>query len=232
MAIKDELKTNLDKVTESTAFHAVAGASDLAAEKIRNVPAKLAELDLPGKIDNLQGNLQGRLDTLQGTLQTRLDELQGKLSGLKVDPKDVQAKAQTSARELPERVTDLAMQLTGKAVQTYGELAQRGKVVVDRRRGVTPEADLPVVTTEVVREPVKPAVERVTPADIATDVTPATPTASTGTVSTPATPAATTKPKAAKANGAGTKTGETSVPPARKTPSSKPSSNSGKSTKS
>jgi len=225
MAIKDELKTNLDKVTESTAFYAVAGASDLAAEKIRIVPVKLAELDLPGKIDHLQSTLQTRLDELQGTLQTRLDELQGKLSGLKVDSKDVQAKAQTKARELPERVTDLAMQLTGKAVQTYGELAHRGKVVVDRRRGVTPEADLSVVTTEVVREPVKPAVERMTPADIATDVTTVTPASDVAS-----TPAATTK--AAKANGAGTKTSETKVQSARKTPSSKPGSTSGKSTKS
>jgi TolA-binding protein len=147
MAIRDEIKTNLDKVTESTAFYAVAGAGDLAAEKLRQVPVLFAELDLPGRIDELQ---------------QRLDKLQGKLSELRVEAVDVQAKAQSKARELPERFTDLAMQLTGMAVQTYGELAQRGKTVVDRRRGISYD-DLPI-KTEVVREPITPVVEQVTSA--------------------------------------------------------------------
>ena len=147
MAIRNEIKTNLDKVTESTAFYAVTGAGDLAAEKLRQVPVFIAELDLPGKIDELQ---------------ERLDKLQGRLSELRVDAMDVQAKAQSKARDLPERVTDLAMQLTGMAVQTYGELAQRGKTVVDRRRGVSYD-DLPI-KTEVVREPVTPVVEQVSSA--------------------------------------------------------------------
>lgn len=150
MAIRDEIKTNLDKVTESTAFYAAAGAGDLAAEKLRQVPVLIAELDLPGKIEELQ---------------LRLDKLQGKLSELRVDALDAQTKAQSKARELPERFTDLAMQLTGIAVQTYGELAQRGKTVVDRRRGVSYD-DL-AIKTEVVREPVTPVVEQVSAAPTA-----------------------------------------------------------------
>lgn len=212
MAIRDELKSNLDRVTESTAFHAVAGAGDLAAEKIRQVPAKLAELDLPGKID----------------------QLQDRLTALKVDPKDmqaraqdVQAKAQSKARELPERVTDLAMQLTGKAVQTYGELAQRGKAVVDRRRGVIHDADLPI-KTEVVREPVTPVVEQVTPV---TPVAPASPV--TKPVTEAAKPAVETPKPARPAKPAATKAPESKVPTARKTPGqSKAKGSAGKSSKS
>jgi len=150
MAIREEIKTNLDKVTESTAFYAAAGAGDLAAEKLRQLSVFIAELDLPGKLEELQD---------------RLDKLQRKLSELQIDTADVQAKAQSKARELPERFTDLAMQITGMAVQTYGELAQRGKTVVDRRRGVSYD-DLPI-KTEVVREPVTPVVEQVSAAPAA-----------------------------------------------------------------
>lgn len=149
MTIKNELKTNLDRVTESTPFQAVTGAGDLAAEKIREVPAKLAALDLPGKIDELQV----RLGDAQGKVQDRL-------TALKVDPKEVQAKAQAKAKALPERATDLAMQITGKVVQTYGELAQRGKAVIDRRRAQDGGSDLPLEgelmaepTAEVAEEP-------------------------------------------------------------------------------
>jgi hypothetical protein len=74
---------------------------------------------------------------------------------MKAEPKAVQ----DAAKRIPERAQDLALLLAGKAVQTYAELAERGRIVLERQRG-TSRSDAPVVS---IVEPVEPSGPSVAP---------------------------------------------------------------------
>ncbi|MEY9962807.1 homoserine dehydrogenase [Streptacidiphilus sp. MAP12-16] len=126
MPITDDLRKTL---SDPTPLYALAGAGDLAVEKLREVPEKAATLaGTDRKV------VQERATARLQEAQTRLTEAQAKVnetvSSLPSDFKSLQEKAQDFALQSVGRAAELAV----KAREMYDELAERGKVVVDRQR--------------------------------------------------------------------------------------------------
>jgi len=161
MSLKNDAKQNLDKITDSQAFQLFAGVGDLAAEKLRVAQAKLAGIDVQAKL----AEVPQRLARAQEAAQAKVAEVPDRLAAMKAEPKAVQ----DAAKRIPERAQDLALLLAGKAVQTYAELAERGRIVLERQRGAA-RSDAPVS----ILEPVEPSATSVTPE------APKPPTATTG----------------------------------------------------
>jgi hypothetical protein len=184
MSLKNDAKQNLDKITESQAFQLVAGVGDLATEKLRVAQAKLAGIDVQAKL----AEVPQRLAKAQEAAQAKVSQVPDKLAALKTEPKAVQ----DAAKRIPERAQDLALLLAGKAVQTYAELAERGRIVLERQRGAS-RSDAPVVS---IVEPVEPSVRSATP-DVKPEASKARPAAtrkSTATAKAPAKKSAAKKP--------------------------------------
>ncbi|MFF2042411.1 hypothetical protein ACFVVX_18485 [Kitasatospora sp. NPDC058170] len=125
MPITDEIKKTL---SDPTPLYALAGAGDLAYEKLREVP---------GKVEALAADRKGTQEKATAALQeaqARLVEAQAKVADgvttLPTDLKVLQEKAQTFALQQVGRAVELAV----KAKEAYDELAERGKGVVDRGR--------------------------------------------------------------------------------------------------
>ncbi|MFG3054298.1 hypothetical protein ACGFZP_25535 [Kitasatospora sp. NPDC048239] len=125
MPITDEIKKTL---SDPTPLYALAGAGDLAYEKLREVP---------GKVEALAADRKGTQEKATAALQeaqARLVEAQAKVTDgvttLPTDLKVLQEKAQTFALQQVGRAVELAV----KAKEAYDELAERGKGVVDRGR--------------------------------------------------------------------------------------------------
>ncbi|MEU6232551.1 hypothetical protein [Kitasatospora sp. NPDC047058] len=141
MAITDELKKTL---SDPTPLYALAGAGDLAYEKLREVP---------GKVEALAADRKGTQEKATAKLQeaqTRLVDAQAKVAGtvgtLPADLKELQEKAQSFALQQVGRAVELAV----KAKEAYDELAERGKGVVDRSR----PAEAPAAVKPAGAEPV------------------------------------------------------------------------------
>ncbi|MGX4738163.1 hypothetical protein [Kitasatospora sp. CB02891] len=155
MPISDDLKKTL---TDPTPLYALAGAGDLAYEKLREVP---------GQLEALAADRKGTQDKAAAALQdagSKLVEAQAKVTeavtALPVDVKELQAKAQEFAMQQVGRALEFAV----KAKEVYDELAVRGRTVVDaasprpQEGGAVVEADAEeVVIAEVVVD--EPAVE-------------------------------------------------------------------------
>ncbi|MFJ8432982.1 hypothetical protein ACIQ9P_16955 [Kitasatospora sp. NPDC094019] len=131
MPITDDIKKTL---TDPTPLYALAGAGELAYEKLREVP---------GRVEALAADRKGTQEKATAALaeaQARLVDAQAKVSGtvtaLPTDLKALQEKAQTFALQQVGRAVELAV----KAKETYDELAERGKVAVDRGRGTDADA--------------------------------------------------------------------------------------------
>ena len=170
MPITDDLRKTL---ADPTPFYALAGAGDLAVEKLREVPGLAAAIAADRK--SAQEKYTARLQEAG----TRLTEAQAKVtetvSTLPTDLKALQERAQGLALQSVGRAAELAV----KAREVYDELAERGKVVVDRQRkdgadepsGIARAeskadafaAEVDVVEAEVVDESSKPAAKRPTP---------------------------------------------------------------------
>ncbi|MFH9353471.1 hypothetical protein [Kitasatospora sp. NPDC017646] len=142
MPITDEIKKTL---TDPTPLYALAGAGDLAYEKLREVP---------GRVEALAADRQGA----QEKATARLHEAQGLLAGAPAMVTEAVTAFPTDLKVLQERAQDFALQQVARALElavrakeTYDELAERGKVVVDKARpqGGSPEAVEP--TDEPVR---------------------------------------------------------------------------------
>jgi phosphoglycolate phosphatase-like HAD superfamily hydrolase len=125
MPITDDLRKTL---TDPTPLYALAGAGDLAYEKLREVPGIVEEITADRKA--AQERAAARLQEAQ----TRLSEAQARVtetvSTLPNDLKVLQERAQGFALQQVGRAAELAV----KAKEVYDELAERGKVVVDRSR--------------------------------------------------------------------------------------------------
>ncbi|WP_406090300.1 hypothetical protein [Kitasatospora purpeofusca] len=131
MPITDDIKKTL---TDPTPLYALAGAGDLAYEKLREVP---------GRVEALAADRKGTQEKATAALaeaQARLVDAQARVSGsvtaLPTDLKALQEKAQSFALQQVGRAVELAV----KAKETYDELAERGKVAVDRGLGADAEA--------------------------------------------------------------------------------------------
>jgi heparin binding hemagglutinin HbhA len=108
--------------TDSTPLYAVAGAGDLAVEKLREVPAKLATVRAEPKV------VQQRVTDAQAKVQERVNSSLNTVAG--------------DLRTLPEKAQSFALSQVGKANEAYEDLAARGKNVVGRIRRQKASQDL------------------------------------------------------------------------------------------
>ncbi|WP_030267738.1 hypothetical protein [Streptomyces sp. NRRL B-24484] len=143
MPITDDIKKTL---SDPTPLYALAGAGDLAYEKLREVPGKVEALAADRKA--AQEKAAARLQEAQSALveaQGKVTEAVTALPAELKDLKELQEKAQTFALQQVGRAVELAV----KAKEAYDELAERGKAVVEKNLG---SADTVEPAGEVVAE--------------------------------------------------------------------------------
>ncbi|MBY8880925.1 hypothetical protein [Actinacidiphila acidipaludis] len=147
MTITDDIVKSL---RNPTPLYAVAGTADLAAEKLREVPALLGRIreQAPEHIEKLRGtdpkDVQQRVSTHAKDAQQRVaaqaKDAQARLNGTfsDVDLKELRG----DFRKLGESVQGFALQGVGRAAEyavkareTYDGLAERGKGAVATWRG-------------------------------------------------------------------------------------------------
>ncbi len=128
MSVSEEIRKSL---SDPKPLYALAGAGDLAAEKLRDAPEKLR--DTP----SLLAEASATLTTIANKIAAEAPERIAKVSatvqdvagkGARPDTQALRGAAQTVALQQVGRLLEAA----GKAVETYDELAERGKVVVER----------------------------------------------------------------------------------------------------
>ncbi|MGP3953151.1 hypothetical protein [Streptomyces sp. 7N604] len=139
MAITEDLRKTL---TNPTPLYAAAGATDLAAEKLKEVPALIEKFraEAPERIAAVrstdpkvvQERVTKQAKDAQAAVQTKVTEVIGTLD--------------TDLKKLREQAQDFALQGVGKAAEyavkareTYDELAERGQRAVKTWRGETAE---------------------------------------------------------------------------------------------
>ena len=160
MAITDEIRKTL---SDPKPLYALAGAGDLAAEKLKDAPERLK--DAPALIAEAGATLTTIANKIAAAPQwrERVEERFAKASatvqdvatkGLRPDTQALRGAAQTVALQQVGRLLEAA----GKAVETYDELAERGKVVVGRYTGTAESVPGETVEDE---GPVKVVVEQV-----------------------------------------------------------------------
>ncbi|MFF7990295.1 hypothetical protein ACFZDG_10955 [Kitasatospora xanthocidica] len=144
MPITDEIKKTL---SDPTPLYALAGAGDLAYEKLREVPGKVEALAADRK--GAQEKATARLQEAQSLLVAAPAKVGEAVTALPTDLKSLQERAQGFALQQVGRAVELAV----KAKETYDELAERGKVVVEKARPGTPAEPAGVGSAQV--EPVE-----------------------------------------------------------------------------
>ena len=138
MTITDDIVKGL---RNATPLYAVAGTADLAAEKLREVPALIGRLreQAPERFERIKGTdpkaVQDKVATGARDAQARLTETYREM-----DLKSF--REMPDFKKLGESVQDLAMQGVGRATgyavkarETYDGLAERGKGAVATWRG-------------------------------------------------------------------------------------------------
>ena len=155
MAITDEIRKTL---SDPKPLYALAGAGDLAAEKLKEAPEHLK--DAPALIAEAGATLTTIANKIAAEAPERLAKagatVQGVATkGLRPDTQAIRGAAQTVALQQVGRLLEAA----GKAVETYDELAERGKVVVLRYSGGSDT--VPGETADAEQGPVKVVVEQV-----------------------------------------------------------------------
>ena len=102
-----------DQIKNSTAVQAIVGAGDFVVERIRTGAKSI--------------DVEGASGKAQAAAQERIDQLVAELRDLPEQLRALPDKAQATAAET------LSLALT-QALQTYGDLAERGEHLVDRIR--------------------------------------------------------------------------------------------------
>ncbi|MEU4112868.1 hypothetical protein AB0F71_00010 [Kitasatospora sp. NPDC028055] len=131
MPITDEIKKTL---TDPTPLYALAGAGDLAYEKLREVPGRVEALaaDRQGAQEKATARLHEAQELLAAA-PAKVTEAVTAVTAVTAFPADLkvlQERAQGFALQQVARALELAV----RAKETYDELAERGKVVVDKAR--------------------------------------------------------------------------------------------------
>jgi hypothetical protein len=136
MNASDEIRKTL---SDPKPLYALVGAGDLAAEKLKDAPERLR--DAP----TLLAEASATLTTIANKIASEAPERFAKLSSTvqdatgkaaRPDTQALRGAAQTVALQQVGRLLEAA----GKAVETYDELAERGKVIVDRYTGTQSSA--------------------------------------------------------------------------------------------
>ena len=152
--ITDEIRKTL---SDPKPLYALAGAGDLAAEKLKDAPERLK--DAPALIAEAGATLTTIANKIAAEAPERFAKASATVQGvatkgLRPDTQALRGAAQTVALQQVGRLLEAA----GKAVETYDELAERGKVVVARYSGGTETVPGETVDGE---GPVKVVVEQV-----------------------------------------------------------------------
>jgi heparin binding hemagglutinin HbhA len=134
-----------------TPLYAIAGAGDLAVEKIREYgddlstrvvglkdQPKTVQTELSKQFEKRQAELTKQFEKGQAELKKGQAELTKQFEKLTADAKTVPAKL----RELPSVVSERVNTVLGEAEATYDELAGRGKKLVTRIRKQAATEDL------------------------------------------------------------------------------------------
>lgn len=128
------LGTDIRKtMSESTPVLALVGATDLAVERVRAALANASQM---------QAEVEARMTKMQEGMEKAVagfdaKQLQSRLQAA-LDPKAVQAAAQ----QVPALAVSRALEAAGKAETEYEELAERGKVLLERVRTQKATQDL------------------------------------------------------------------------------------------
>jgi hypothetical protein len=159
MTVTEEIRKTL---SDPKPLYALAGAGDLAAEKLKDAPALLTEV--AGTVTTFANKIAAEAPERLAKVQAKLSEVPG---SIKVDPRAVldpkaartqlhDAVGKVDAQIVRDRVQSIALvqvgrvlEAAGKAVETYEGLAERGKTVVERYRGEIPAAEVTVVVEQV-----------------------------------------------------------------------------------
>ncbi|WP_436847331.1 hypothetical protein [Streptomyces buecherae] len=137
MASTEDLRK---RIIDPTPLYAVAGAADLAAEKLKEAPALFDRLvaEAPGRIAAVRDTdpkaVQERVSQQAQQTQAKLSEL---LGGLDTDLKKLRETAQDLTLQGVGRVAEYAV----RARDTYDELAVRGRGAVQTWRGETSDEE-------------------------------------------------------------------------------------------
>jgi hypothetical protein len=165
MNVTDEIRKTL---SDPKPFYALAGAGDLAAERLKDAPERLREA--PTLLAEAGSALTTIANKIAAEAPERLAKVTSSVQGAagrgRPDTQALRDLAQTVALQQVGRLLEAA----GKAVETYDELAERGKAVVGRYTG-----DGETVEGEARSEgAVTVLVEQVTDEDELTDLPPET----------------------------------------------------------
>ena len=129
MAIVDDLRKTL---SDPTPLYAVAGTVDLTAAKLRQVPAFIEKLRAEAP-QRLAAARTTDPKAVQEKFAYRAKEVQAKFTEIvsSIDVKHLRETAQEFALQQVNRAAEAAV----KARETYDELAERGRGVVNNLRG-------------------------------------------------------------------------------------------------
>lgn len=112
MPITQDITRSIENTLDSKPVYAVAGAGDLAVEKLRELSGWLTSLS-----DRIEPNdVQAQVGTLQKDAQTRFEAVRG------------------AVRDIPDQAQSVLALLVATANDVYGDLAARGENVVSRIR--------------------------------------------------------------------------------------------------
>ena len=163
MNVTDDIRKTL---SDPKPLYALAGAGDLAAEKLKDAPDRLREA--PTLLAEAGATLTTLANKLAAEAPERIAKVTTSVQGVagkgRPDTQALRDLAQTVAIQQVGRLLEAA----GKAVETYDELAERGKVVVGRYSG---GETAPGASSD--NGPVTVLVEQVTDEDELTDAPPA-----------------------------------------------------------
>ncbi|REE96501.1 hypothetical protein [Thermomonospora umbrina] len=99
--------TLADRIRDNKAVYTMAGAGDLAVEKLREVPEQ---------VTRLQGDFRENLTKLQVEVRDNVTRLQGRVE----------------VKDLPGAAVAYVNQVSTRTVEVIDELAERGKKIVTR----------------------------------------------------------------------------------------------------
>jgi hypothetical protein len=106
---------------DNKAFYTVAGAGDLAAEKLREMPEQVVRAR--ESVDRYQGEVRGNLDKYREQVLETVDRYRGELR---------ENVGKLEVREVPGAAVSYVTHVGTRTVEFIDELAERGKKVVHR----------------------------------------------------------------------------------------------------
>jgi hypothetical protein len=157
-----------------TPLYAVAGTADLAAEKLREVPALIVKVreQAPERFEKLrstdpkvvQERVAAQAKDVQERVSTQAKDARKSLSELDLN---LNLKELPDLRKIGESVQDLALQGVGRAAEyavkareTYDELAERGKGAVATWRGEAADGVVEIAAAVEPEPSAKPAAKK------------------------------------------------------------------------